>query len=64
MPANLAADPFTAVLIGALLLREHVPLGVGQVIGYPLCLAAVIAGAVQLAEPAIAPHHTGVDAPS
>jgi hypothetical protein len=64
LPANLAADPFTAVLIGALLLREHVPLSVGHVIGYTLCLAAVIAGAVQLAEPAIAPHHAEVDAPT
>jgi hypothetical protein len=54
LPANLAADPFTAVLIGALLLREHLPLSAGHLLGYALCLAAVIAGAVQLAEPATA----------
>ena len=26
LPANSAVDPFTAVLIGALLLHEHIPL--------------------------------------
>ena len=56
LPANLAADPFTAVLIGALLLREHLPLSAGHLIGYALCLAAVIAGAMRLADPATAPH--------
>jgi hypothetical protein len=56
LPANLAADPFTAVIIGALLLREHVPLDAGHLIGYALCLAAVIAGAMQLAGQATAPH--------
>lgn len=56
LPANLAADPFTAVLIGALLLREHLPLSAGHLLGYALCLAAVIGGAVQLAEPATAAH--------
>jgi drug/metabolite transporter (DMT)-like permease len=56
LPANLATDPFTAVLIGALLLREHVPFSVAHVIGYTLCLGAVIAGAIRLAEPTMAPH--------
>jgi hypothetical protein len=58
LPANLAADPFTAVLIGALLLREHLPLSVGHVAGYAACMAAVIAGAVQLAGSATAPRPT------
>jgi drug/metabolite transporter (DMT)-like permease len=49
LPANSAMDPFTAVLIGALLLREHIPLSTGHVIGYALCLAVVIAGAIRLA---------------
>ena len=57
LPANLAADPFTAVVIGALLLREHVPLTIGHLLLYTICLGAVIAGAVQLAEPATSPHH-------
>jgi drug/metabolite transporter (DMT)-like permease len=62
LPANLATDPFTAVLIGALLLSEHVPLSVGHLIGYGLCLAAVIAGAMQLAGQATAPHVSRSDA--
>ena len=49
LPANLAADPVTAVIIGALLLREHIPLGPGYLCGYLACLALVIAGAMQLA---------------
>jgi drug/metabolite transporter (DMT)-like permease len=49
LPANSATDPFVAVLIGALLLREHIPLSTGHVIGYALCLVVVIAGAIRLA---------------
>lgn len=56
LPANLATDPFTGVLIGALLLREHLPFTFWHCVGYALCLGAVIAGAVRLAEPATAPH--------
>jgi drug/metabolite transporter (DMT)-like permease len=52
-PANLAADPVVAVILGAALLHENVPVSVPHVIAYVLCLAAVIAGAVVLAaEPA------------
>ncbi|MGH8860177.1 MAG: DMT family transporter [Jatrophihabitantaceae bacterium] len=62
LPANTAADPFTAVLIGALLLREHVPLSAGHLIGYALCLGVVVAGAIQLARNAAAsyPSDAGV----
>lgn len=49
LPANTATDPFVAVLIGALLLREHIPLSVGHLIGYALCLAVVTVGAIALA---------------
>ena len=49
LPANLAADPFTAVVIGALLLHEHIPLSVPHLLAYAVCLAAVIVGAVRLA---------------
>jgi hypothetical protein len=64
LPANLATDPFTGVLIGAVLLREHLPLSPQHLVGYGVCLAAVIAGAVQLAEPAAGTHHvTSPDAP-
>ena len=55
-PANLAADPLVGVLIGALLLREHLPLSPVHLAGYALCLTAVLAGAIRLAEPTMAPH--------
>lgn len=59
LPANLAADPLMAVFLGAALLREHVPLSTGHLIAYALCLAAVIAGAIQLANPAAGPIEAG-----
>lgn len=55
LPANTAADPFTAVLIGALLLHEHIPLSAAHLVGYALCLAVVTAGAIRLARNAVAP---------
>jgi drug/metabolite transporter (DMT)-like permease len=51
LPANLAADPLVAVFFGAVLLREHIPLSPGHVAAYVVCLAAVGAGAVRLADP-------------
>lgn len=48
-PANKAADPVAAVILGAVLLREHVPSGGAHVCVYVLCLAAIVVGAVQLA---------------
>jgi hypothetical protein len=50
-PANKAADPLAAVLLGALLLHEHVPASPAHVIVYVLCLAAIAGGAVRLAAP-------------
>lgn len=50
-PANQAADPFAAVLLGALLLHEHVPVGNGRVLTYLLCLVAITVAAVWLASP-------------
>jgi drug/metabolite transporter (DMT)-like permease len=55
LPASLAADPLVAVLFGAILLREHIPLSPGHCVAYVACLAAVMAGAIRLAEPAAAP---------
>ncbi|HEY8302877.1 MAG TPA: DMT family transporter [Jatrophihabitans sp.] len=55
LPANTAVDPFTAVLIGALLLHEHIPLSVPHLIGYALCLAVVTLGAIRLASNAVTP---------
>jgi hypothetical protein len=50
-PANKAADPVAAVVLGAVLLHEHVPAGALHVLAYALCLAAIVAGAVRLARP-------------
>ncbi len=51
LPANLATDPVTGVLLGAVLLHEHIPLSAGHLVLYTLCLAAVVAGAIRLADP-------------
>ncbi len=48
-PANKSTDPVAAVVLGAVLLHEHVPAGATHVIAYLLCLAAIVAGAVRLA---------------
>jgi hypothetical protein len=48
-PANKSADPVAAVMLGAVLLHERVPVGGYHVFGYLACLAAVVAGAVRLA---------------
>lgn len=55
LPANLAADPFTAVLLGELLLRERIPLGPWHLLAYALCVVAVVAGAIRLADPEAGP---------
>ncbi len=48
-PANLAADPVVAVLLGALLLHQNVPAGIADLIAYAGCLAAILYGATRLA---------------
>jgi drug/metabolite transporter (DMT)-like permease len=49
LPVNLAADPLLAVVLGAIILHERLPISVGHIIVYLLCLLAVIVGAIQLA---------------
>jgi hypothetical protein len=51
-PANKAADPVAAVVLGAVLLHEHVPNGALHVGIYAVCLAAIVIGAVRLARAA------------
>ncbi|MEO9137876.1 MAG: DMT family transporter [Jatrophihabitans sp.] len=58
LPANLAADPVVGVLLGVLLLHEQVPLSAGHLAGYLVCLVAVVAGAIRLANPADEPSPT------
>ena len=63
LPANTATDPFTAVLLGALLLREHIPLSVAHLLGYALCLTVITLGATQLAQDTVANHQDGANTP-
>jgi drug/metabolite transporter (DMT)-like permease len=55
LPASLATDPLIGVLLGVILLREHIPLSTVHCVIYAGCLGAVIAGAIRLAEPAAGP---------
>jgi drug/metabolite transporter (DMT)-like permease len=55
LPANLAADPLTAVLLGVVLLREHIPHGPWHCVAYSLCVVGVVAGAIRLADPEAGP---------
>jgi hypothetical protein len=48
-PANLAADPVVAVVLGEVLLHEDLPLSPVRIVAYVLCLAGVVFGAVRLA---------------
>ena len=48
-PANESTAPLVAVLLGALLLHEEVPVSALYIIGYLLCFAAVVYGTIRLA---------------
>jgi hypothetical protein len=48
-PANESTAPLVAVLPGAVLLHEEVPLSPLYVIGYVLCFAAIVYGTIRLA---------------
>jgi len=54
-PANKAADPLVAVVLGAALLHEHVPAGPAYVLGYLACLVVIVAGTITLANPPTVP---------
>ncbi|MCW2523190.1 MAG: hypothetical protein JWO63_1525, partial [Frankiales bacterium] len=51
LPANLILDPVVAVVLGAALLNEHVPLGGLKIIGYAGCLGVLAWAAIRLAQP-------------
>jgi hypothetical protein len=55
LPANLAADPMTAVLLGVVLLHEHIPHGPWHLVAYSLSVVAVVGGAIRLADPEAGP---------
>jgi hypothetical protein len=48
-PANKAADPVAAVLLGSVLLDERIPSGGRYLLAYGLCVAAIVWGAIRLA---------------
>ncbi|MGI8667765.1 MAG: DMT family transporter [Jatrophihabitans sp.] len=50
-PPNLILDPVVAVVLGAALLGERVPLGPLHLLGYLVCVALIGWAAVRLAEP-------------
>jgi drug/metabolite transporter (DMT)-like permease len=50
-PANESAAPVVAVLLGALLLHERVPISALSVLGYLVALAVVVLGTIRLANP-------------
>ncbi|HKC29697.1 MAG TPA: DMT family transporter [Jatrophihabitans sp.] len=55
LPVNLAADPLTAVVLGVAVLHERIPVSPAHIVAYVLCLAAVVAGAIRLADPKAGP---------
>jgi hypothetical protein len=48
-PANIAADPLTAVILGTVLVNEHVRSSPLIIVGYLACLAVIVVSAVRLA---------------
>jgi drug/metabolite transporter (DMT)-like permease len=52
LPAMIAAEPVVAVILGATLLNENVPVSVGYALGYAACFALVLLASIRLAEPA------------
>ncbi|MEO9139487.1 MAG: DMT family transporter [Jatrophihabitans sp.] len=62
LPANMVLDPLFGVLLGAVLLREFIPVSPAHILAYVLCLALIAAGGIRLAQPAIgtAPGHPPV----
>lgn len=51
LPANLSTDPLVAVILGEVLLREHLPHGPAYLVGYATCLALILYGTIRLAAP-------------
>jgi hypothetical protein len=49
LPASLATDPLSGVLLGALVLHERIPFAPPHLIGYSLCYLTAVAGVIRLA---------------
>jgi drug/metabolite transporter (DMT)-like permease len=50
-PANESAAPLVAVVLGAALIHENVPVGAGSVLAYAACFAVILAATIRLANP-------------
>jgi drug/metabolite transporter (DMT)-like permease len=48
-PANEAAAPVAAVIMGALVLHQRVPAGAGRIVGYLVCLTVIVVAIARLA---------------
>lgn len=51
VPAMVSAEPAVAVILGATLLQERVPVSTGYALGYAACFALVLIGCIRLAAP-------------
>jgi drug/metabolite transporter (DMT)-like permease len=54
LPTNLCADPLSAIIFGALLLGQHIPLDAVSLLGYSLCFCGLVVASFQLAKPVVA----------
>jgi hypothetical protein len=50
-PANLAAGPVVAIILGIVLLHENIPSGPAYIVGYLACLIGIVVGSIRLADP-------------
>ena len=53
LPVNLCADPLSAIIFGALLLGQHIPLDAPSLLGYALCFCGLAAAATRIARPVV-----------
>jgi hypothetical protein len=59
LPASLATDPLTGVLLGAVLLHERIPLSAPHLAGYSICYLAALFGVARLATLSDREHRVG-----
>jgi len=57
LPVNLCADPLSAIIFGALLLGQHIPLDAPSLLGYSLCFCGLALAASRLARPVVTAMH-------
>jgi len=57
LPVNLCADPLSAIIFGALLLGQHIPLDAPSLLGYSLCFCGLAVASSRLAQPVVTAMH-------